>query len=221
MNDLAAVKYCYACRQDKPIDSFRLPCLNKCTACYSKSDSISRVFKASDPVWVEKERVRSRNKMRLRRLNPEYKKHERLKDLAYKKKQWRESAEFRRRTKEQRRLRYNSNPEWKKVVTRRNMEWNKSPRGRHYACARRHKERDNGKTLRWDEWQQILLIQENKCACCHQAFSDALKATRDHIIPVTKGGSLSFGNTQALCKSCNSKKGNRVEVYRQDLLKTA
>jgi 5-methylcytosine-specific restriction endonuclease McrA len=38
-----------------------------------------------------------------------------------------------------------------------------------------------------------------------------LLATQDHIIPVSRGGGLTFENIQALCKSCNSSKNAKLD----------
>ena len=35
--------------------------------------------------------------------------------------------------------------------------------------------------------------------------------TRDHIIPVSRGGSNAMANSQTMCSNCNTTKGNKIE----------
>lgn len=62
-------------------------------------------------------------------------------------------------------------------------------------------------TVTREEWVAICARHENKCAHCH----DDLPLTMDHIVPLSKGGRHCAENIQPLCKSCNSKKGNRIK----------
>ena len=57
-----------------------------------------------------------------------------------------------------------------------------------------------------DEWVKLKESFNNVCAYCG---SDE-KMTKDHIIPLSKGGSDFISNIQPLCKSCNSKKHNHI-----------
>lgn len=77
---------------------------------------------------------------------------------------------------------------------------------RHHNRLRKDKERGAiGKhTLR--EWQELCKKYNFLCVHCGR---ENIKLTRDHIIPITKGGSNDISNIQPLCGSCNSKKGNR------------
>lgn len=61
-----------------------------------------------------------------------------------------------------------------------------------------------------EQWQEILKLQNNKCIGCGREFNDELKPTLDHIIPLSKGGLHTIDNIQALCQSCNSKKGAKL-----------
>jgi HNH endonuclease len=65
-------------------------------------------------------------------------------------------------------------------------------------------------TLSLLEWEYILSRQENKCAICNITFSRDVPPERDCIVPLSKGGSLTIGNTQALCDHCNSVKRDKI-----------
>jgi 5-methylcytosine-specific restriction endonuclease McrA len=62
---------------------------------------------------------------------------------------------------------------------------------------------------------ELLAIQENKCAACGIKFTKNNRYTVDHIVPVSKGGNLTFDNTQLLCKHCNCSKGAKTIIYRK------
>jgi hypothetical protein len=95
-------------------------------------------------------------------------------------------------------------------ILKRYMEYCKSPRGRATQARSRHKrywrENETVATLTSDQWQKIIDSQNNKCAMCGKRFTKTRFPTRDHIIPVSLNGGLTFENVQALCRNCNSKK---------------
>lgn len=55
------------------------------------------------------------------------------------------------------------------------------------------------------EWNRLCELFGNKCLSCGLK----VKLTKDHIVPLSKGGTDYIENIQPLCISCNSKKGNR------------
>lgn len=74
-------------------------------------------------------------------------------------------------------------------------------KARRYA---RKKNADGSHTLK--EWDDLIIRFDNKCAFC----KETKKLTKDHIIPLSKGGSDFITNIQPLCRSCNSKKHNKI-----------
>jgi rubredoxin len=98
--------------------------------------------------------------------------------------------------------------------------YSKTPRGKIVASRHDHRRRDRTKrvpnTLTLEEWEFIVASQNNRCSICGREFVKELPPTRDHIIPLAKGGGLTFDNVQALCRSCNGKKQDKIypkDVY--------
>lgn len=69
-----------------------------------------------------------------------------------------------------------------------------------------HDKRANGGTHTETEWLALCARYDQRCASC----GGSKKLTRDHIVPVSKGGTNDIDNIQPLCKSCNSAKKDKV-----------
>lgn len=61
-------------------------------------------------------------------------------------------------------------------------------------------------THSYTEWLRVLSAAKGRCAICKRRRK---KLERDHIIPLSKGGSDAITNIQPVCKSCNCHKHNR------------
>lgn len=83
-----------------------------------------------------------------------------------------------------------------------NPERIKHLKARRYA---RKKNAQGSHTL--EQWEAMKRIFRNKCANCGMVK----KLTKDHIQPLSKGGSDYISNIQPLCRNCNSKKNNIYE----------
>lgn len=64
------------------------------------------------------------------------------------------------------------------------------------------------------EWEDLKNEYGGLCAIC----GERKKLTKDHIIPLSKGGSDYIENIQPLCKNCNSKKHNKILHENPELL---
>lgn len=73
-------------------------------------------------------------------------------------------------------------------------------KSRRYA---REKGAEGSHTLK--EWQELKKKFNYKCAIC----GEKKLLTKDHIKPLSKGGTDYIENIQPLCRNCNSKKNNK------------
>lgn len=91
----------------------------------------------------------------------------------------------------------------------RQQKWLKTPEGKACVARKSHKRRELMNRaladLTAEQWIEIQISQDYGCAIC----GEVKPLTRDHIIPVSKGGSFTKSNIQGLCRNCNSRKGNR------------
>lgn len=63
------------------------------------------------------------------------------------------------------------------------------------------------------EWQQLKEQYDYTCLGCRRKEPE-IKLTRDHVVPLNKGGSDHIENIQPLCLSCNSKKHLQTTDFR-------
>lgn len=65
-------------------------------------------------------------------------------------------------------------------------------------------------TLTAGEWIDILMEYKFKCAYCGKEFTLFNRETKDHVIPISKGGNNTKENIVPACRSCNSRKHDKV-----------
>lgn len=64
------------------------------------------------------------------------------------------------------------------------------------------------------EWRHVMQRDGWKCLRC----GSMKRLTKDHVLPIAKGGSNDAGNLQTLCHSCNSWKGAKHIDFRSSLM---
>jgi len=75
---------------------------------------------------------------------------------------------------------------------------------------RRAKMKEIINTLTAEEWLDILKEHKYKCFYCGKEFDLFDLPTKDHILPISKGGNNIKENVVPACRSCNAKKGNNI-----------
>jgi 5-methylcytosine-specific restriction endonuclease McrA len=67
-------------------------------------------------------------------------------------------------------------------------------------------EKDSIRSLTAEQWEQCKIYFNYSCAYCG---SSEAKLSKDHFIPLTGGGGLTYDNVIPACKACNSSKGKK------------
>lgn len=62
------------------------------------------------------------------------------------------------------------------------------------------------------EWSELKEKYNFTCPCCNKKEPE-IKLTKDHILPLLRGGTNDIENIQPLCKLCNSKKHTQIIKY--------
>jgi hypothetical protein len=71
----------------------------------------------------------------------------------------------------------------------------------------------DGHDLTASEWDDILKKYNNICPGCGKPFTKENPATRDCVVPLAQGGTLTKSNVQPLHNKCNNHKGKRAIRY--------
>lgn len=93
----------------------------------------------------------------------------------------------------------------------------KNPERMAHLKARRYAREKNAEgSHTFEEWQKLKQKHDHKCFGC----GESKKLTKDHIIPLSEGGSDFITNIQPMCRNCNSRKWKHIHEN-PELLKSA
>jgi len=100
----------------------------------------------------------------------------------------------------------------KQDKAKRNAKLSVTGKAREYANRRRVRKVDAEGSHTEQEWQELKALYGNKCI--YPGCSETTRLTRDHVVPLSKGGSDYITNIQPLCKPHNSSKLAKEIDYR-------
>lgn len=91
--------------------------------------------------------------------------------------------------------------------------WHKKNPGKRYLYTINRRARKKGAegSHTIQEWLNLCVKYNNRCLRCKKERV----LTRDHIVPLIKGGTNFITNIQPLCRSCNASKGTKTIDYRE------
>jgi 5-methylcytosine-specific restriction endonuclease McrA len=83
---------------------------------------------------------------------------------------------------------------------------------RHRASLRHDRLRGASGRHSLEEWEAILAAHDHACVFC----GATKEITKDHIVPISRGGTNYANNLQPLCMPCNTKKGTSMAAAHMD-----
>ena len=113
-------------------------------------------------------------------------------------------ALFRKKENARQKAKYAADPEFRaKVAAYKRLHY--AANKEQYLCnvsKRKARKLGSGGSHSDEAWRQMLALFGGKCLCCGKAE----RITKDHIIPVARGGTDDITNIQPLCIWCNKSK---------------
>lgn len=199
---------------------------------YSRKAYHSEQAKAKRQEETERNRMARRQVRQSRLSDPAYQEEQRRKKRA-----WKGSDKALAQRRKQRAERYQNDPEHRRRLLQQQRDrlprytetlkrqrakhterYNTDPAYRKRYNARinvsnhkRHSILRNAGSHTPEEWDQLCARYDHRCLCC----GEEKPLTKDHIMPLSKGGVNTIDNLQPLCMTCNVRKHARHIDYRQ------
>lgn len=217
-------KKCHRCNTILPLSEFRMikggPRAGKpdsaCQNCkrLSRQQNRERIRK-QDRLYMQ----RPESKVKARANKKRWEEKNVAKQKAYRT-EYRKREEVQERNKERGRIYnadYRTRPGVQEKARQRTIEWRKAnpEKATHHSKIKYYKKKGAGGSHTNDQWEELL----SKFDCCPKC-KEVKPLTRDHIVPINRGGTNYISNIQPLCRKCNSSKQDHyIEDYRPEEVK--
>jgi 5-methylcytosine-specific restriction endonuclease McrA len=96
----------------------------------------------------------------------------------------------------------------KEKISQYKKHWRQN--NKEYFVADKHRRRGASGMFTAEQIKKLFELQKGKCVCCRKDITDGFH--RDHITPITKGGSNDISNIQLLCANCNKSKSAKHPI---------
>jgi len=206
-------KQCSKCKEVKPVTEFYHDKNRKDGHCYWCKGCIKSYQKPYMKIYYQTPEVKARQKayMKAYRQTPKYKAYMKARRQTPEHKSYRRAyMKAMRQTPEHKAYQEAYRKDHEAYLKSYQSAYNKTAKGKARVARNKHKRRTLIKelpcTLTAEQWEEIKASQDYRCAMCGKVKPLA----RDHIFPLSKGGAFTKSNIQGLCRSCNSKKSNKI-----------